>query len=98
MQAAIPANFKLSGESILQLNENYDGDATELSNDEFMLFEGLEIKKEIRMGEVQQILDKAHVYPVVKKLIDKEVCFIRENLKEKYNNENYFTSGPYHFF
>ena len=49
-----------------------------------MLFEALEIKKEIRMGEVQQILDKAHVYPVVKKLIDKEVCFIRENLKEKY--------------
>ncbi len=84
MQAAIPANFKLSGESVLQLNEMYDGDATELSNDEFMLFEALEIKKEIRMGEVQQILDKAHVYPVVKKLIDKEVCFIRENLKEKY--------------
>lgn len=84
MQAAIPANFKLSGESILQLNETYDGDAAALSNDEFMLFEALEIKKEIRMGEVQQILDKAHVYPVVKKLIEKDVCFIRENLKEKY--------------
>lgn len=84
MQAAIPANFKLSGESILQFNEMYDGDAAALSNDEFMLFEALEIKKEIRMGEVQQILDKAHVYPVVKKLIEKEVCFIRENLKEKY--------------
>lgn len=84
MQAAIPANFKLSGESILQFNETYDGDAATLSNDEFLLLEALEIKKEIRMGEVQQILDKAHVYPVVKKLIEKEVCFIRENLKEKY--------------
>lgn len=84
MQAAIPANFKLSGESILHFNESFEGDASDLSNDEFLLFEALEIKKEIRLEEVQQILDKSHVYPVVKKLIENNICFIRENLKEKY--------------
>lgn len=84
MQAAVPANFKLSGESILQFNDAFDGDESDLSNDEFLLFEALEIKKEIRMEEVQQILDKSHVYPVVKKLIEKDICFIHENLKEKY--------------
>lgn len=84
MQAAIPANLKLSGESILQFNEQYEGDASELSNDEFVLYEALEIKKEIRLAEVQQILDKPHVFPIVKKVVEKEICFIRENLKEKY--------------
>jgi primosomal protein N' (replication factor Y) len=46
--------------------------------------EGLLIKKELKLGEVQEILDAAHVYPVVKRLIDKRVCHAWESLKERY--------------
>jgi primosomal protein N' (replication factor Y) (superfamily II helicase) len=34
---------------------------------------------------VQQILDTSHVYPVVKRLIDKRICFVWEALKETYS-------------
>lgn len=93
MQAALPANFKLSSESVLVWNEEFGEDYTHLSADEFVIAQALEIKKELRLSEVQQLLDATNVYPVIKKLIDKKVCFIWEELKEKYKPkvETYIT-------
>ncbi|HRH60573.1 MAG TPA: DEAD/DEAH box helicase, partial [Chitinophagaceae bacterium] len=93
MQAALPANFKLSSESVLTWNEEFGEDYTHLSADEFVIAQALEIKKELRLSEVQQLLDATNVYPVIKKLIDKKVCFIWEELKEKYKPkvETYIT-------
>jgi primosomal protein N' (replication factor Y) len=84
MQAAVPANLKLSGESILLWNEEHSEDFSDLDNDEYVVAEALNIKKELRLGEVQQLLDASHVYPVIKRLIEKKVCFVWEELKEKY--------------
>ncbi len=87
MQAAIPANLKLSSESILVWNEERDSGFSDLSDQEFLVAEALEIKKELRLHEIQDILDAIHVYPVIKKLIEKEVCYVWEELKEKYKEK-----------
>ncbi len=99
MQAAVPSNLKLSSESILIWNEEYGIDFTDLNDEEYIVAEALEVKKELRLSEVQQLLDVSHVYPVSKKLIDKQVCFIWEELKEKYKEkkETYLVLHPlYH--
>ena len=51
----------------------------------------MEIKKELRLTEVQQLLDITHVYPLIKKLIDKKICFVWEAMNERYmvKKENY---------
>lgn len=87
MQTAVPSNLKLSSESILIWNEEYGIDFTDLNDEEYIVAEALEVKKELRLSEVQQLLDATHVYPVIKKLIDKQVCFIWEELKEKYKEK-----------
>ena len=84
MAAALPAHFKLSSETIVILNEEYGDDFSSLDQEEFLVAEALLIKKELRLNEIQQILDSAHVYPVIKRLIDKKVCFVWETLKETY--------------
>ena len=84
MQAAVPANLKLTSESILIWNEDRTLDFSDLSDNEYLVAEALHIKKELRLSEVQQIVDASHVYPLIKKLIEKEVCFIWEALKDKY--------------
>ena len=93
MQAAIPGNLKLSSESILVWNEERSMDFSDLGDQEYIIAEALEIKKELRLTEVQQLLDVTHVYPVIKKLIEKEVCYVWEELKEKYKakTETYIT-------
>jgi len=96
MAAALPANFKLNSETILIYNESIGEDFSELSDEEFLVAEALLLKKQLQLTEVQQILDATHVYPVIKKLIDKHVCFIWEELSERYKvkKESYVLLAP----
>jgi len=84
MQAAVPANLKLSSESILIWNEDREEGLFGLNDEEYIVAEALELKKELRLSEVQQLLDSSHVYAIIKSLIDKQICHIWEELKEKY--------------
>jgi len=99
MAAALPTQLKLSSETILVLNEEYGEDFSDLDEQEYLVAEGLLIKKELKMEEVQGILDLHHEYPVVKRLLDKKVCMAWESLKEKYTPrlENFIHLHPsYH--
>jgi primosomal protein N' (replication factor Y) len=99
MQAAMPANLKLSSETILVWNEEHNEDFSDLNDREYIVAEALNIKKELKLSEVQQLLDASHVYPVIKKLIEKNVCHVWEELKEKYKekSETYILLHPqYH--
>ncbi|HTE28271.1 replication restart helicase PriA [Flavitalea sp.] len=85
MAAALPAHFKLSSESILVFNEEHGEDFAMLEQDEFVVAEVLNVKKELKITDVQQLLESPKVYPVIKKLIEKKVCFVWESLKETYS-------------
>ncbi|HVX26567.1 MAG TPA: primosomal protein N' [Parafilimonas sp.] len=96
MQAAMPSNLKLSSETILVWNEEHNEDFTNLNDREYIVAEALSIKKELKLSEVQELLDSSQVYPVIKKLIEKNVCHVWEELKEKYKekNETYIMLHP----
>ncbi|CAN5779665.1 primosomal protein N' [soil metagenome] len=96
MAAALPTNFKLSSETILIFNEETGEDFSNLGDEEFLVAEALLMKKQLQLTEVQQILDATHVYPVIKRLIDKNICFIWEKLNERYKakKENYVIINP----
>jgi primosomal protein N' (replication factor Y) len=99
MAAALPAHFKLSSETILVFNEEAGGDFAHLDNNEFIVAEALQIKKELKLADVQTLLDSNHVYPVIKRLIEKKICFVWESLKESYSpkKENYVVlNSTYH--
>lgn len=96
MAAALPTHFKLSSETVLIYNEEAGDDFSHLGDEEFLVAEALLLKKELRLTEVQQILDVTHVYPIIKKLIEKKVCFVWEAMDEKYKakKENYVLLNP----
>jgi primosomal protein N' (replication factor Y) len=91
LNAALPAHLKLASETLLLINDAYGDDFTLLDDDEYLVAEALQVRKELRIEEVQMILDKAEVYSVIKKLIEKKVCLVYEELKEVYKEkkENY---------
>ncbi len=96
MAAALPTHLKLSSETILIFNEEYGDDFSELDNDEYLVAEALLLKKELRLTEVQLVTDSVHVYPLIKRLIDKKVCFVWESFNDKYKEkkENYILLNP----
>src|SRR3954464_734294 len=85
MAAALPSYFKLSSETVLVFNEEFGEDFSALDHDEYLVAEALLIRKELRLPEVQQVLDSSHVYPVIKRLIEKKVAHVWESLKESYS-------------
>ncbi|MGN6194321.1 MAG: replication restart helicase PriA [Ginsengibacter sp.] len=96
MAAALPTHLKLSSEAILIYNEEYGEDFSDLDDEEYVLAEALLIKKELRMTEVQQIANIIHVYLLIKRLIEKRVCFIWESLNDKFKEkkENFIFLNP----
>ncbi|MBZ5856344.1 replication restart helicase PriA [Flavihumibacter profundi] len=87
MQAALPTHFKLSSETVLLFNEDAGDDFTQLDEEEFLVAEALSIRKELRLTEVQQLLDATHVYPVIKRMIEKKICLVWEELKQNYKEK-----------
>mgnify|MGYP001548649846 FL=1 len=96
MAAALPAHLKLSSEAILIYNDEYGDDFSALDDEEYLLAEALLIKKELKITEVQQVANIVHVYPLIKRLIEKRVCFIWESLTDKYKEkkENFILLNP----
>ncbi|MDP4283033.1 MAG: primosomal protein N' [Bacteroidota bacterium] len=96
MAAALPTHLKLSSEAILIFNEEYGENFNDLDDDEYLLAEALLIKKELKITEVQEVANITHVYPLIKKLIEKRVCFIWESLTDKYKEkkENFVLLNP----
>ncbi len=96
MLAAIPANLKLSSETILVSNEDFGDDFSSLDDREYIVAEALSIKKQLKLAEVQQLLDATSVYPVIKQLIDRGVCYVWEELRDKYKvkNESFISLAP----
>lgn len=96
MQAALPTHFKLSSETVLLFNDEAGDDFTHLDEEEYIVAEALSIRKELRLTEVQQLLDATHVYPVIKRLIEKKICLVWEELRETYKEkkENFILLHP----
>ncbi len=96
MAAALPTHLKLSSETILIYNEEYGEDFSDLDNEEYLVAEALLIKKELRITEVQQVASLVHVYPLIKKLIEKRVCFVWESFTDKFKEkkENFVLLNP----
>lgn len=96
MGAALPAHFKLSSETILVYNDEYGEDFSTLDHNEYLVAEALLLKKELKLPEVQQLLDSSHVYPVINRLIHKKLCHVWEALKQTYTakKETYVLLNP----
>lgn len=84
MNAALPANLKLTSETIITLNTEYEPLLSELNDKEYLIAEALTFQNELPIEEIRKILDQKAVYKYVKSLLEKKVVFLKEDLKEKY--------------
>ncbi|HMQ64451.1 MAG TPA: primosomal protein N', partial [Flavilitoribacter sp.] len=84
MNAALPANLKLTSETILTLSSVFDDDMSGLNDKEYLIAEALTIQGEITVDDVRNILDQKTVYPLIRSMLEKRIIFLKEDLKIKY--------------
>ena len=84
MNAALPANFKLSSETRVTLGPLYHQDPDLLGEKEYLVAEALSLQEELSIKDLQDILGQKTVYPIIRRLLDKRVVYLKEEIKEKY--------------
>lgn len=86
MHAAIPSGLRLSSESKIQLNPNFDREESKYPLDfrEEKILEALEKTEEISYEDCEKILGVKTIHPILKSLVAKEAILIYEKVLEKY--------------
>lgn len=101
MQAALPAGLKISSESRLQLNPDFDIEEhiATLSDKELGLLRALQNNESLNYEEAAKILAVKHIYHILKTLIAKKAIILFEQLKDKYKpkTQRFLRLNPHWF-
>jgi primosomal protein N' (replication factor Y) len=84
MLAAMPGHLKLSSETKIVHNPQFEPDIDLLDDQEYLVTEALQIQQEITVEDARKILQKKTVFPVIQRLLAKGALFLREDLHEKF--------------
>jgi len=84
MRAALPNAFILESETLISRNLKNEIKNSNLKDDEYLVFEALQQQSTLKIHEISNILDKKNVLPVIKRLIEKEVIILQEEIYDKY--------------
>ena len=83
-KAALPGGLLVSSETILHLHPEFDQAEEELTDNEYVVSEALEINKQLSLDEVVKILNTDNIHHLINKLIAKKVVIVDEELKQRY--------------
>ncbi len=85
MRAALPKAFMLESETVIKLkSDGFVIDELELKDDEYLIYEALQSKSELKVQEVMEILDTKKILPSIQYLIDQGAVEMQEEIYEKY--------------
>jgi primosomal protein N' (replication factor Y) len=84
MNAALPSAFKLASESKVLLSPAFIPDQAILDEYEFLITEALLQKKRLTIGEISKQVGFQKVLPLLRKMIDKKMILMEEELEDTY--------------
>ena len=83
-KTALPSALLLESETIISFkNENFL-DESQLTDDEYLIYEALQSQSSLKIDDVIKILNKKNVFPTIQKLIAKNVLSLNEEMVEEY--------------
>ncbi|WP_335966458.1 primosomal protein N' [Galbibacter sp. PAP.153] len=84
-KAAVPSAFLLESETLILKNDNFDEVLEDnLKDDEWLVYEALQHQSMLKVHEVSGIVDRKNILPVLKRLLDKNVIKLKEEIYEQY--------------
>jgi primosomal protein N' (replication factor Y) (superfamily II helicase) len=84
MKAALSRAFLLESETIISLESNAKIDFDSLSEDEHLVVDALQMQKELRIQEIQSIVNTPSILPLLHRLIEKSIIIAKEEAIEQY--------------
>ena len=83
-RGALPSALLLESETIISQKSETFVDQTTLSDDEFLVYQALQQQTSLKVQDIIAILNKKNIFPVIQKLINKNILFLEEEMVEEY--------------
>lgn len=83
-RGAFPTGLLLESETIISHKPNVTVNDSELSDDEFLIYEALHHQSSLKVQDIVSILNKKNILPVLQKMILKDIIVLEEEIKESY--------------
>ncbi|RRQ48999.1 primosomal protein N' [Maribacter algicola] len=84
MRSALPSAFLLESETLILRNDSTHVDESQLKDDEFLVFEALQHQSTLKVHEVSAIVERKNVLPVLNRLLEKNIIYLKEEVYEQY--------------
>ena len=59
-------------------------DESLLSDEEFLVYEALQQQSSLKVQDIMSILNKKNIFPIIQKLVDKNILVLQEEIQESY--------------
>ena len=83
-RGAFPTGLLLESETIISLKAEIVVNDSELSDDEFLVYEALQHQSSLKVQEIISILNKKNIFPILQKMMAKDIIVLEEEIKESY--------------
>lgn len=83
-RGAMPSALLLESETVITHKQDVFVDESQLSDDEFLVYQALQQQSLLKVQDIIAILNKKNIVPVLQKLIDKNILVLEEEIQESY--------------
>ena len=83
-RGAMPSALLLESETIISQKQDVFVDESLLSDDEYLIFQALQQQSSLKVQEIINILNKKNIFPVIQKMMDKNILVLQEEMQESY--------------
>lgn len=83
-RGAMPTALLLESETVISQKTDLVVDTSLLSDDEFLVYEALQEQSSLKVQDIMTILNKKNIFPVIQKLVDKNILVLQEEIQEAY--------------
>ena len=83
-RGAIPSALLLESETVISQKKDVFVDESQLSDDEFLIYQALQQLTSLKVQDIIAILNKKNIFPILQKLIDKNILVLQEEMLENY--------------
>jgi len=83
-RGALPSALLLESETIISQKAAVFIDESTLSDDEFLIFQALQMQSALKVQDIVGILNKKNIFPIIQKMMNKDIVVLQEEVVENY--------------
>jgi|SRR6218665_622058 len=83
-RSAMPSALILENETIISQKQDVFIDESQLSDDEFLIYQALQQTSSLKIQNIISILNKKNVFPIIQQLLQKGILELQEEMSEMY--------------